>query len=108
MGSKICLVFLVLFIFAIGNNTWGQGFYKWIDEKGVVHFSEDPPTVIPKNQGKDQDKTQVKSEAKKQAKKQDKTLDTQTTKEDSSAILKGLEVGNRTIPKDMRKYGPAG
>ena len=104
MGNKICLVFLVLFIFAIGNNTWGQGFYKWIDEKGVVHFSEEPPPVIPKNQGKDQDKTQVKS----RDKKQDKTLDTQTTKEDSLAILKGLEVGNRTIPKDMRKYGPAG
>ena len=108
MGSKICLVFLVLFIFAIGSNTWGQVFYKWIDEKGVVHFSEDPPAVIVKNQGKDQNKTQAKSEDKNQVKKENKTLDKQTTKEDSLAILKGLEVGNRTIPKDMRKYGPAG
>jgi hypothetical protein len=108
MGSKIFLVFLVLFIFAITENTWGQVFYKWIDEKGTVHFSENPPTVIPKNQDKGQDKNQVKSQDKNQVKKQDKSLDKQTTKENSLEILKGLEVGNRIIPEDMRKYGPAG
>lgn len=103
MRSKVFLAFLVLSLFAIGENTWGQ-IYKWVDEKGTVHFSDNPTSVTLKSQDESQDKSQDKN----QVKNQDKTLDKQTTKEDTSAILKRLEIGNRYIPEDMRKYGPAG
>ncbi len=108
MRSKTFLVFLVLFLLAIGKNSWGDEFYKWVDEKGTVHFSDNPTSVIIKNQDKNKDKNQDKNQVKKQDKNQDGNLDKQTTKEDALAILKRLEIGNRTIPEDMRKYGPAG
>jgi hypothetical protein len=120
MRSKTFLVFLILFLFAIGKNSWGDEFYKWVDEKGTVHFSDNPTSVNvrkqdesqgknqDRNKDKGQDKNQVKKQDKNQVKNQDGNLGKETTKEDALAILKGLEIGNRYIPEDMRKYGPAG
>jgi hypothetical protein len=120
MRSKVFLVFLVLFLLAIDENTWANEIYKWVDEKGTVHLSDTPPPAVLKNQDKGQpknqdlnkdktdDKNQVKNQDKNKVKKQDGDSDKLTTKEDALAILKRLEVGNRTIPEDMRKYGPAG
>jgi hypothetical protein len=81
MVKMIFILFVVLGFVAAGEVGFGQTLYKWVDEKGTVHFSENPP---PKN----------KEEKKK-------------GKGNPSEILKRLEVGNRTIPEDMKKYGPA-
>ena len=120
MRSKPSLVFLVLFLFAIGKDGWANEIYKWVDEKGTMHLSDTPPPAVLKNQDKSQpknqdlnkDKTDYKNQAKNQdknkVKKRDGNSDKLTAKEDTTAILKRLELGNRTIPEDMRKYGPAG
>jgi hypothetical protein len=116
MRTKTFLVFLILFLFAIGKNSWGDEFYKWVDEKGTLHFLDNSTSVNVrrqdesqgKTQDRNQDKNQVKRQDKNQVKNQDGNLDKETTKEDVLAILKRLEIGNRYIPEDMRKYGPAG
>lgn len=128
MRAKVLLLVLLLFLFGMGGNTWGQGMYKWVDEKGTIHFSESPVSTTPKNQdqsqgktqGKTQDKNQVKAQAKDEVrahaknevrapdKNQEKKLDKPVVEKESGAVLKRLEFGNRYIPKDMRKYGPAG
>jgi hypothetical protein len=81
MVKMVFVLILVLGFFAAGENAFGQTLYKWVDEKGTVHFSESPPPRI----------------------KQEKT----TSMGNPSEILKKLEVGNRKIPEDMKKYGPA-
>ena len=118
--KKVFLILLVLFLFAVGTTTWGNEIYKWVDEKGTVHLSDTPPPATLKNQDKSQaksqdinkdkieDKNQARNQDKNRVKKQDEQSEKQATKEDSLAILKRLEVGNRTIPEDMRKYGLAG
>ena len=77
---SIFLIFLILT--ACEGTSWGQ-MYQWVDEKGTVHLSDQAPPAPSKQQ------------------------EAQSTKENSSAILKKLEVGYRQIPKDMRKYGPS-
>jgi hypothetical protein len=120
MRSKAFLVFLVLFLFAIGKDAWANEIYKWVDEKGTMHLSDTPPPAVLKNQDKSlpknqdfnkdktDDKNQAKNPDKNKAAKQDGNSNKLTAKEDTTAILKRLEVGNRTIPEDMRKYAPAG
>ncbi len=76
----IFLTFLILI--TCETTSWGQ-MYQWVDEKGTVHLSDQAPPPSSKQQ------------------------EAQSAKENSSAILKKLEVGNRQIPKDMRKYGPS-
>ncbi|MBK7953715.1 MAG: DUF4124 domain-containing protein [Candidatus Accumulibacter sp.] len=34
---------LLLILLALAAASWGASFYKWVDEKGVTHFSELPP-----------------------------------------------------------------
>jgi hypothetical protein len=109
--TRVLMAFLVLSLFIIGECTWGNEIYKWADENGTIHFTDNPTSVTLKGQDK-KDKKQVKSwdksQDKNQVKNQYKNIEKQKTKEDASAILKRLEVGNRYIPEDMRKYGPAG
>ncbi len=81
MIKIVFILFVALGFFAAGEDGFGQNLYKWVDEKGTVHSSESPP---PRN-------------------KEEKT----TSNGNPSEILKRLEVGNRTIPEDMKKYGPA-
>jgi hypothetical protein len=79
---KIWLIlFIVLGLMGIGEKGFGQYLYKWVDEKGTVHFSDDPPP-----------QTSVKEEKK-------------PSTENTAKILKKLEYGNRDIPDDMKKYG---
>lgn len=59
-------------------------------------------------QGKNQVGSQDKNQVRGQDKNQDKNPGGQVAPTDSGAVLKRLELGNRSIPKDMRKYGPAG
>jgi len=49
MRNVILLLTLLLIIFA--DNTSGSEFYKWVDEEGVVHFSDRVPeaTETPRN-----------------------------------------------------------
>ena len=82
--SILFILFIVLGLLGIGEKGFGQTLYKWVDEKGTVHFSDDPPR-----------ETSVKEEKK-------------PPKENTAKILKKLEYGNREIPDDMKKYGPGG
>ena len=80
---NIVLPIFLTFVILISCETasWGQ-LYQWVDEKGTVHLSDSPP--IPSKQQEDK-----------------------PAKENALGTLKKLEVGNRQIPKDMRKYGPS-
>lgn len=76
---KIFLIFLITFLdfWGMNENTFGQELYKWVDEKGTVHFSDNPTSGAFNPQGK------------------------QTSKENTNEILKGIEIGNRHISKDQ-------
>jgi hypothetical protein len=84
MPKTFFILFLVFIFLGICEKSLGQYLYKWVDEEGNVHFSEDPPP-----------------EASVKEKKQPPA-------ENTAKILKKLEFGNREIPEDMKKYGPAG
>jgi hypothetical protein len=73
------LILLITFLSFWGmiGNTFGQELYKWVDEKGTVHFSDNPTSGVLKSQEKP------------------------TFKEDTQKILKGIETGNRHISKDQ-------
>jgi hypothetical protein len=112
MNYRILLFFLALFSFILGSNVCSAQIYKWVDEKGTVHFSDSPASGVIKNQDKNQgkalDKNQEKPQDRSQSRPPDKKEGKQTAKENDRATLKHLEVGNRYIPEDMKKYGPAG
>jgi hypothetical protein len=40
------IVFLTLGLLGFNKNIFGQGIYKWVDEKGTVHFSDNPSSLI--------------------------------------------------------------
>jgi len=112
MKKRLLVLGLIGYLFVMSNPCWAQ-LYKWVDEKGTIHFSDNPPPGALKSQDKDQAKVQVKTQDKNQEKNQVKNQkgnpEKQTPQEaDTQAILKRLEIGNRYIPDDMKKYGPAG
>lgn len=44
---KIVLILLLVFsLSAFTEKIFGQGLYKWVDEKGTIHFSDDPPSTV--------------------------------------------------------------
>jgi hypothetical protein len=86
MPRLLLILFIVFGLLGTGEKGFGQYLYKWVDEKGTVHFSEDPPS---------EEETTVKEKKK-------------PSTENTAKILKKLEYGNREIPDDMKKYGPAG
>ena len=46
MRKIVLIVFLVFSLLAFTQNIFGQGLYKWVDEKGTVHFSDNPPSAV--------------------------------------------------------------
>ena len=46
MRKIVLITFLVFGLLAFTENIFGQEFYKWVDEKGTVHFSDNPTSVI--------------------------------------------------------------
>jgi len=46
MRKIVLTTFLVFSLFAFTENIFGQGFYKWVDEKGTIHFSDNPASSI--------------------------------------------------------------
>jgi hypothetical protein len=45
--SKIVLItFLVFGLLGISESIFGQEFYKWVDEKGTIHFSDNPTSPV--------------------------------------------------------------
>ena len=52
MRKIILIMFLIFGFLAFTEKSFGQEFYKWVDEKGTVHFSDTPPLPTP-NQGKE-------------------------------------------------------
>ena len=100
MRSLVLAATVVFALMTTWEDSWGQ-MYKWVDEKGTLNFSDNPASVPPKQQGK---QPQPPEKEKKQTVSQPK----QAAKEDTLAILKGMEYGNRKIPEDMLKYGPRG
>ncbi len=109
MKVKGFVFFLVLLYSIVAGSVCSAQIYKWVDEKGTVHFSDSPVSGIPpgkdQSQGKVQDKNPVKPQDKGQGleKKQEKPI-----AKEGPVSLKHLEIGNRYIPEDMKKYGPAG
>jgi hypothetical protein len=52
MRKIILITFLILGFLAFTEKIFGQEFYKWVDEKGTVHFSDTPPSST-RNQEKE-------------------------------------------------------
>jgi hypothetical protein len=44
MRKIVLIVFLVFGLLAFTQNIFGQEFYKWVDKKGTVHFSDTLPS----------------------------------------------------------------
>lgn len=107
MKKKLLFLGLIGLFFIMCNPCWAQ-LYKWVDEKGTIHFSDEPPPASIKTQPKDPAKTQTKTQDKNQERNQKETEKQAAQEADTQAILKRLEMGNRQIPDDMKKYGPAG
>ena len=42
MREVAFIIFLVFGFSAFSEDIFGQEFYKWVDEKGTVHFSDNP------------------------------------------------------------------
>jgi hypothetical protein len=112
MAQRGFTLLLTLFFLFMSSSLCSAQIYKWVDEKGTLHFSESPTSGAVKNQDKSQVKAQDKNKEIPQDRGQSKNLDKkegkQTTKENDRPTLKHMEVGSRYIPEDMKKYGPAG
>jgi hypothetical protein len=78
MRKIVLITFLVFGLLAFTENIFGQEFYKWVDNKGTVHFSDTPPSPT-LNQGKE------------------------PPKENGIEVLKKLETGNQ--PKGATSSG---
>lgn len=46
MRKIVFTTFLVFGLFVLTENIFGQGLYKWVDEKGTTHFSDNPPSSV--------------------------------------------------------------
>jgi hypothetical protein len=46
MRKIVLIVFLVFGLLAFTEKIFGQGLYKWVDEKGTIHFSDNPPSTV--------------------------------------------------------------
>ena len=46
MQKIVLITFLVFGFLVFTENIFGQGFYKWVDEKGTVHFSDNPASSV--------------------------------------------------------------
>ncbi len=104
MRRKVFLVVAFVFLFGFGvGDSWGQGIYRWVDEKGTIHFSDNPAPVTPKSQETIPDKNQLESPDKNQGKRANR----QAVQEDSHTILKQYEFGKRDVPNQKLKYGSA-
>ncbi len=42
MRKIVLITFLIFGLFGITESIFGQGIYKWVDEKGTIHFSDNP------------------------------------------------------------------
>ena len=113
MRNGALLFFLFVFVLIARSNCEAQ-LYQWVDDKGTVHFSESPPPESLKSPDNNQDKIRDKGQPKDKIKDEDKrkmvhsrvknqeqTGDKPANKDDTQAILKRLEVGNRQIPEDI-------
>jgi hypothetical protein len=132
MVKMIFIILLALGFFAAGEYGFGQTIYQWEDEKGILRFSDTPPSRIStkkeEKQAAKESSAKPPSSIKKEEVKSTKenpldvlnklqvgsrTVPIQSKKEERKStnelnILNKMEVGNRTIPEDMKKYGPGG
>jgi uncharacterized membrane protein YgcG len=46
MRKIFLITFLIFGLLAFTENIFGQQFYKWVDEKGTVHFSDNPTSSV--------------------------------------------------------------
>ncbi len=120
---KKAVGFIFTFVFLFVTGECGAQLYQWVDDKGTLHFSESPPPDLPKSSDKTQDKSRdnsekprIKDQSRNQTKKtlaknqpvhQEAAREKTLRQDDTQAILKRLEFGNRQIPEDLKKYAPA-
>ena len=98
---KMIFTILLVLGFLAAEDGFGQTLYQWVDEKGVVRFSDTPPSRIPtKQEGK-----QVTKENSAKTPNSTKKEEGKTTNEDSLSILNKLQTGSRTVP--IQKQSPA-
>jgi len=92
----ILLALLAFFLIPFAQQTMADPIYKWIDEKGTLNFSDNPSPKIFESQAKNRPPTTASPSGRREG----------IEKGDSLAVVKNLEIGHRSIPSDMHKYGP--
>jgi hypothetical protein len=100
MVKMIFVIFLVLGFLAAEEDGLGQTLYQWVDEKGVVRFSDTPPSQVPK---KKDEKQATKENSAKIPPSTMKKEEGKTTNEDPLNILNKLQAGSRTVPVQSKK-----
>ena len=45
MRKIVFITFLTFGFFIFTENIFGQGYYKWVDEKGTIHFTDNPTSL---------------------------------------------------------------
>ncbi len=46
MKKIVLTTFLVFGLFTSAEKIFGQEIYKWVDEKGTIHFSDSPTSAV--------------------------------------------------------------
>jgi len=46
MRKIVFTTFLIFGFFVFTENIFGQGYYKWVDEKGTIHFSDNSTSSV--------------------------------------------------------------
>ena len=92
----ILLALLAFFLIPFAQQTMADPIYKWIDEKGTLNFSDNPSPKVFESQAKNRPLTTASPSGRREG----------IEKGDSLAVVKNLEIGRRSIPSDMHKYGP--
>jgi hypothetical protein len=46
MKKMVLVAFVAFGLLGFNENIFAQGYYKWVDEKGTVHFSDNPASSV--------------------------------------------------------------
>ncbi len=95
------MVFMLFALLLCSQRTYAQGTYKWVDEKGTVHFTDDPGTIPDKDKNKiKQDNRDIRQDWK------DIGKDTRDIRQDRADIqqdTKDIREDRRDIQRDDEK-----
>ena len=91
-------VILILFLISLSSTCWGET-YRWVDDKGTIHFTEDYGSIPEKYRGRVQERKDKPGES---APKTDEKL-RKAPQVDSIRIYEGSPMGSLTEEEPVNK-----